>query len=1099
MKKILTIFAMHFCLMVGTFTSATAQTYYYDFRNTLDEFGGQGPSLNVLGTGAFVNEGLTELSCISRPVYGFTQNSGVQFDNAAAGNFITGTYSVEMYFQFLDNSGFKRILDYKNQTSDFGLYITATLMQFYDVFTVNTTAFVANQYVHLVVTRDSTSKEVNMYVDGSLLGSFTDSTDLATLDGANVLNFFQDDLLFGGEARPGRIALLKIYSNAIDSATVASNFSSLLATSATLQFQADINTACLSGNIFNFTNTSLNAGGVSYTYDFGDGLTDVGPNATHSYAADGNYTVTLFADDGSGCTDSVSLDVLVYQQPPLDLGLDVSVCDGDSVVLDAGAGFTSYVWSDSSSNQTLTVSASGIYSVEILDGNGCAANDSIEITLVLPPVVNLVNDLTICFGDSISLIAPSGEASYLWSTGDTTETITVSVAGVYAVEVFNTTGCFATDTVEVFINPQVIVALGADTAICVGDTLILDASAGFVDYLWSDNSTSQTLAVTATGLFDVYVSDIFGCKGYDTISVVVNALPLVDLGQDTTFCGGTVFNLDGGPGFVNYLWSDGTQTQNINITSSGTYSLIVTDINGCSGTDEIIVNATPLVDLGPDLVQCDGNVVTLDAGAGIDFYFWSDGSGGQTIDVTTSGIYTVTVSDNNGCINTDEIGIVFNSLPVFDLGVDQFICDGSSTTLDAGDNFFAYLWNDGTTQQTLTVNTSGTYIVTVSSAPNCNVQDTVTVTVLPAPIINLGSDTTVCDGTIYTLDAGAGFTNYLWSDGTSNQTLNVTSSGSYSVLVTDTIGCFGVDTIMINYEAIPFVELGPDQTICDGTATVLDAGSGLSTYLWNDGTNSQFLLASTAGIYTVTVTNAAGCSSSDSTSIILLPPPPITLGADTTLCDGVVYTLDAGAGFNFYMWNDGSMMQTLAVTAAGLYTVTITDANGCVNMDDVDVSYFGPVTTPVITQNINVLQSSLAAGYQWYQVPGGLIVGATAQTFSPGQNGTFYVVITDSNGCQSAQSADYNFLLNGIPSITGVSLSISPNPANQSVIIETNGITSGSFTLNLVDMLGQTVHHQEMNANEKVRLDVSEYAEGIYFVRIIGNGFSTTQKLVINK
>ena len=210
-----------------------------------------------------------------------------------------------MYFQFTNNSGFKRIIDYKNQTSDSGLYCTANLLQFYDALSVNTTAFVANQYVHLVVTRDDATELVTIYVDGVSVGSFTDSGDLAVLDTANVLNFFQDDLVFGGEARPGRIALLKLYDTILDATGVAANFTDLEATSGALAFTADITASCLVGNVFNFTNQSNNAGGYTYTWEFGDGNFVTDTNATYSYTAAGNYTVLLIASNGGGCTDTV--------------------------------------------------------------------------------------------------------------------------------------------------------------------------------------------------------------------------------------------------------------------------------------------------------------------------------------------------------------------------------------------------------------------------------------------------------------------------------------------------------------------------------------------------------------------------------------------------------------------------------------------------------------------------------------------------------------------------------------------------------------------------------------------------------------------------
>lgn len=1100
MKKIFTLAIFSVLLSVGLLKVARAQqSYYYDFRNTLNEVSSQGPVLNVIGTGAFVNEGLLELSCISRPVYGFTQNSGIQFDNTAAGNFITESYSIEMYFQFLNNSGFKRVIDYSNQGSDSGLYVTATQLLFYDELTIPTTAFVANQYVHLVVTRDSTTQEINFFIDGVQAGSFIDNDNVGVLNAANVLNFFQDDTISGGEARPGRIALLKLYNTAIDGNAVAASFSALEATSQALSFTPDQSAACLSGNVFNFTNTSLNAGGLTYNWEFGDGTGTTGTDASHSYLTDTTYTVLLIADDGLGCVDSVSASVVVYPQPIFALGNDTSVCDGFSVTLDAGSGFSAYLWSDSTTNQTLTASVSGIYSVSVTDTNGCSSVDSVEVTIILPPAVVLGPDTTLCFGTAFTISGPVGEASYLWSTGDTTESIVVTSPGVYAVEVANTFGCIASDTVEIFYYPQLALDLGQDASFCIGDTLILDADSGYVDYVWNDNSTQQTLAVFATGTYFVTVKDSIGCEATDSINIIVNSLPVVDLGPDATLCGGNVLTIDAGGPFVNYLWNDGSQAQTLDVTTANTYSVIVTDSNGCAGTDDIVVVVTPLVDLGPDLIVCDGVISTLDAGAGLSSYLWSDGSSGQTLDVSVTGIYTVTVTDLNGCINSDEISVAVNLPPVIDLGPDVTTCSNNPAILDPGAGFFAYLWSDGSTLPTLSVSTSGTYIVTVSSAPNCDAQDTINVTVFQSPVIDLGIDTVLCDGVTVTLDAGAGYSFYFWNDGSVGQTLDATASGIYSVVVTDSIGCTGTDTISLLFDPLPFVELGPNQDICAGTATVLDAGAGFASYLWNDGTTAQFLLASTAGTYTVTVSNSTGCSTIDSVTINILPAPVLSLGADTTLCDSAQLTLDAGAGFNSYIWSDGTALQTLTVSVAGNYAVTITDANGCSNTDDIEVSYFAPVPAPVITQNVNTLQSSPGTSYQWYIVPGGIIPGEINQTFSPAQNGTYYVVVTDSNGCQSPPSPDFIFVLDGIATTNGVSLLIAPNPANSSLTIETVGIQSNLMMVEVIDMLGKSVAQIQVPSNEKYRMDIASYPEGIYFVKVSGPGFSSVQKLIISR
>ncbi len=1100
MKTIFTRTLLNLILFTGFISISEAQTTYtYDFKNSLAEVSGTGPALNVLGTGSYVNESLNELSCILRPVYGFTQNSGVQFDNGAAGNFIGTTYSIEMYFKFLSDGTFKRIIDFKNQTSDSGLYCTTSILNFYDGLTVNTTAFVANQYVHMVLTRNGATNEVILYIDGAFGGSFIDNAGLALTDSSNVINFFQDDLVFGGESRPGRIALLKMYDGVIDSATISNNFNNLQQTSGTLAFTSDVAAACLNGNNFNFTNTSDNSGTISYSWDFGDGNGASGTNASHAYLTSGIFDVLLIANNGAGCIDTVSLQVEVYNAAPVNLGPDVSICTGNSVVLDAGFGFTSYLWNDGTAAQTLTVSAAGTYSIEVTDLTGCSGIDTIEVTVVPYPVVDLGPDVSLCFGESVTLNATPGLATYLWSTGDTTESIVASVSGIYAVEVANASGCTDSDTLVLSINPEIIISLGADTTICDGNSVTLDAGSGFQAYLWSDGTSLQTITVTTSNTYSVTVTDLFSCTATDVIDIIVNPIPVPFLGNDTTFCGGTSIILDPGS-FAGYQWNNSTQNPTLTVNSAGTYSVTVTDANGCTATDEIILIATPNISLGPDQVLCEGIVVTLDAGAGLTTYLWNDGTALQTLDVSIDGIYTVTVSDGNGCINQDEIEITFNAIPVIDLGPDFDICDGEIAILDPGAGFASYLWSDGSSDPVLLVTANGTYSVTVSSAANCEATDSITINVLASPVIDLGADTTLCDAGIVTLDAGAGFASYQWSDGSFAQTLNVNQTGLYAVTVTNLNGCENMDSILVTFEGPPFLELGPDLSICSGTATVLDAGPGMASYLWNDGTNSQMLLVFTAGIYSVTITSAAGCISQDSLEVTVLNSPVVFIGNDTTICDGAQLLLDAGFGFTNYLWSDGTFAATLLVTTPGIYSVVVTDANSCNGTDEIEVFYYSPVPVPVITQNVNTLTSSSPTGNQWYMAPSTLIPGATGQDFMPGQNGTYYVIVTDSNGCASLQSADFIFILNGISENNNTAFSLIPNPANDHLTITIGGWQANANTvqLEIIDIPGKIIHKETISTvNHKI--DVSTFVEGVYFVRLTSGSRVAVNRLVITR
>jgi hypothetical protein len=200
----------------------------YLFNYNLAESNGNGPNLNMLDSaGMFVIDTLTGLNNITKVVYRFKRNSGVQFNNALAGNFLDSTYSIEMYFVFDDVTGYKRVIDWKNRTTDLGAYILSGLLDFYPYATSDSAMVVAGEYTYYVLTRNGLTKELKIYSNANLGIDFTDASNDAVIDTSHVLNFFQDDLIAQNEASPGAVALLDLYNYVLDSATIRHKFDSL--------------------------------------------------------------------------------------------------------------------------------------------------------------------------------------------------------------------------------------------------------------------------------------------------------------------------------------------------------------------------------------------------------------------------------------------------------------------------------------------------------------------------------------------------------------------------------------------------------------------------------------------------------------------------------------------------------------------------------------------------------------------------------------------------------------------------------------------------------------------------------------------------------
>jgi len=309
----------------------------------------------------------------------------------------------------------------------------------------------------------------------------------------------------------------------------------------------------------------------------------------------------------------------------------------------------------------------------------------------------------------------------------------------------------------------------------------------------------------------------------------------------------------------------------------------------------------------------------------------------STGDIDSTLVLTASVKNNStGCDTIIRRYLNVYANPTVSLGADLTICEGSNYILDAGNAGAAYLWSNGATTQTIAVNTAGTYTVTVTTAAGCDQTDAIVITTNPKPILNLGANVNSCVGNIITIDAGNAGATYLWSNGSVSQTIQVTQSGNYSVAVTNALGCISRDTISVNFNAIPVVNLGADKSICSNAPTTLDAGNAGATYLWSTGDTTQTILAANVGTYSVTVTNANGCIATDEIMITYKATPSASITTSAINLLNVQFNAVVAPG-QTYNWNFGdpnsvSNISSLVnpvhtFSAAGQYFVTLTVTN----------------------------------------------------------------------------------------------------------------------------------------------------------------------------
>ncbi|MBT3207310.1 MAG: choice-of-anchor D domain-containing protein [Bacteroidetes bacterium] len=752
----------------------------------------------------------------------------------------------------------------------------------------------------------------------------------------------------------------------------------------------------------------------------------------------GNYSVTV--TDGFGCTDSDGINIYVYPNPEIDLGADTTICEGSVLTLNPG-NFTSYLWTTQETTQTIDIADAGIFSVFVTDINGCTASDIIELS-VIPLSVYLGSDTSVCEAENVILDA-GVFSSYLWSTQETTQTISAIFPGVYSLTVTDTTGCSNSDEIIITVNSLPAVDLGANVELCEGEFAILSGGQ-FANYLWSEGGTNQTISVNEADMYFLTVTDGFACENVDSVEVFVNPLPDLYLGEDIEICNGSAATIDAGV-FDSYLWSNQETTQTIDVQLAGTYFVVVSDTNDCEASDTIMVSSVSvIVDLGADTTICQGESVVLDAGIYQD-YLWSNQETTQSIAVSVTGTYSLTISDTSGCSVSDEIIITVNPLPAVDLGNDLDICEGSFATLNGG-QFASYLWSDGGTDQTITVNETDTYYLTVSDGFACTNNDSVEVFVHALPIVNLGADIEICEASYETLDAGV-FDTYLWSTQETTQTIDVEIAGTFIVFVTDTNACTNSDTIIVSI--IPLsVDLGNDIEACDGIFINLNAGV-YSSYLWSTQETTQEIVVNTSGIYSLTVTDTTACSNSDDIEIVLNPLPNVNLGNDLTVCEGDNVTLSGGQ-FATYFWSNGSTQQSLTTNITGTYYLTVTDGNGCLNYDNISV-----FTNPLP----NVSFAGLQASYCPYELGDSLFGNPVGGSFSgpaifgdyfypPGTNPGIYEIIysyTDIYNCTNSDTQSVEIFSLPNVSFTGLSsLYFDNDPQDTLIGSPSGGIFNGS-------------------------------------------------------
>jgi gliding motility-associated-like protein len=418
---------------------------------------------------------------------------------------------------------------------------------------------------------------------------------------------------------------------------------------------------------------------AAWAWSFGDGSTSTAQNPMHDYPYPDTFDVQFVAVSDSGCTDTFLQKFVAFPRPGVQLGPDTLwLCPFNTLTLHAGPQFVSYAWQDGALDSVYVVDVPGVYSVTVVDTNGCTQSDTVLTPFAPKPVLTVTPGDTVEFcGDSEVMVdaATVSILAYSWSTGATSSNITVNASGSYTVIGWNQYECSDTLTIVAIENVLPLPDLGADRSICRGDTAVIDAGA-FTSYLWSNGATVQSIPVWYTGAFAVTVTNDDGCEGSDEINVTRHELPSVDLGSDSSLCAGDQIVFDAGSGFISYFWpSSGQTTQSITVNTNASVSVIVTDQFGCINASNVVeVTVDPLP--AAAIITKGDVAIELVSSPQHQYQWFYNGqilpsATNQQVIPVESGNYQVLVTDTNGCKMMS--GVFHINLDIYDAEMYQGI------------------------------------------------------------------------------------------------------------------------------------------------------------------------------------------------------------------------------------------------------------------------------------------------------------------------------------------------------------------------------------------------------------------------------------------
>jgi gliding motility-associated-like protein len=756
------------------------------------------------------------------------------------------------------------------------------------------------------------------------------------------------------------------------------------------------------------------AGGTS----IGGGTTFVSP----TYTAPGTFS--LWAQPCPGSYREL-VQITVTNGPTVSVN-STTICYGAAAVLTA-SGATSYSWNTGAS--TVSISASPtLLTVYTVTGTSAGCSASVNGTITVTPIGTIaVNSPTICNGTSTILTAGAA-ASYTWSTGPSTATISVSptITTNYTVNATSAGGCLLRNTSTVtVVNIPTVIPVG--TSICTGNSGTITAS-GAANYTWTPGPQTGSAAVVSPTSTQVYtVIGLTGnCSDTKTIQVNVNGNPTISV-NSPTICSGMNATVSVS-GATTYSWNTGSSSATINPSPALTTVYTVT---GTVGSCSTAINSTVNVVTTPTLsinspTTCSGVAITMTASGATNFT-WSTGAltSTESVNPIITTVYTVTGANGNNCNDVKTTTVLVTPQPTVSLNANNFnICGGQSATIIATSNA-TYSWSTGLTSSVITTSLAGVYDVTVTNVCGSLVQSA-TVTTGAAPLFTInGSSTVICNSNSITLTTAGSTGTFVWSNGASNTpSISTNIPGLYSATLTNACGTTVATFTLVDGSASALNLASSANTICAGGSVTLTA-TGTGTFAWSNGAgNVSAITVTNNGVYTVSLTGLCPGAATAAISVSNGPLPALTITSPTTYCQGQTATLSANGSAGTYSWNTGSTGSVITTSTSGTYTAFVTDA--CGTGTNTFNLIFQTIPSVSLTANKNILCPGENASLTANGVNGGTVYAwsssaNTTNVESINSAGIYTVGYANSCGSSSAAitiaastlTPDFNFSPNG--------------------------------------------------------------------------------------